>query len=129
MQSCRTRPEAGRIVAMLAAALALAAGPVLGAEPASVRDGLLVSSNGMALYTFDMDAEGESACSGTCAENWPPYAAPRDATASGAFSIIERKDGGRQYAYRGRPLYYWSGDDRAGEAKGDGIQGRWHAVR
>jgi predicted lipoprotein with Yx(FWY)xxD motif len=129
MQFRETRPVAARIVAVLASTLALAAGLAHAAEPASMRDGLLVSSNGMALYTFDMDTDGESACSGACAENWPPYAAQRDATASGAFSIIERRDGGRQYAYRGRPLYYWSGDDRAGEAKGEGMQGRWHAVR
>lgn len=129
MQFNETRPMSGRIVAMLATVLAFSAGPAHAAEPASMRDGLLVSSNGMALYTFDLDADGESACSGICAETWPPYAAPRDATASGAFSIIERRDGGRQYAYRGRPLYYWSGDDKAGEAKGEGMQGVWHVVR
>jgi predicted lipoprotein with Yx(FWY)xxD motif len=118
-----------RRCALFAAGLVFAASAAHAADPAALRDGVLAAPNGMTLYTFDKDADGSSACSGPCAENWPPYAAPRDATASGAFSIIERQDGGRQYAYQGKPLYYWSQDEKPGDAKGDGYKGLWHAVR
>jgi predicted lipoprotein with Yx(FWY)xxD motif len=113
----------------IAFAMLCAAGAAQAADPAAMRDGVLAAPNGMTLYTFDADEDGASACAARCAETWPPYAAPRDATASGAFSIIERADGARQYAYRGKPLYYWSGDGGPGEAKGDGYAGKWHAVK
>lgn len=118
-----------RVAALLGFALVAATGAAGAAEPASMRDGVLAAPNGMTLYTFDRDAEGGSACSGACAENWPPYAAPHDATASGAFSIVERKDGARQYTYRGKPLYYWSRDEKPGDADGDGRNGMWHVVK
>lgn len=128
--SIHGKPLRARRDAMLIAfALACAASGAKAADPAAMRDGVLAAPNGMTLYTFDADEDGASACSARCAENWPPYAAPRDATASGAFSIVERADGARQYAYRGKPLYYWSGDGGPGERKGDGHAGKWHAVK
>ena len=35
----------------------------------------LTDAKGMTLYTFDKDSAGKSACSGKCAENWPPLIA------------------------------------------------------
>ena len=57
--------------------LALAFGlmlPALAAhaeDPAMTKNGMLVDSKGMTLYTFDKDAGGKSACNGGCAANWP----------------------------------------------------------
>jgi predicted lipoprotein with Yx(FWY)xxD motif len=122
-------PAARGRAAFLAAGLALVLVHAHAADPGAMRDGVLTDPKGKTLYTFDKDADGKSACSGKCAENWPPYAAPQGATASGAFSIIQREDGGRQYAYKGKPLYYWSKDEKAGDMKGDGFNNVWHVVK
>lgn len=61
---------------------ALLAGSVMAAPP-TARDGYFVDSNGAALYTFDKDTGGKSACVDNCAKNWPPALAAEDDTADG----------------------------------------------
>lgn len=85
---------------------------------------------GMTLYTFDKDVPGRSNCYGDCADSWPPYAASASAKASGkGMSIIDRKDGTRQWAKDGAPLYLWVGDAAPGDTTGDGVGGVWHIAR
>jgi predicted lipoprotein with Yx(FWY)xxD motif len=83
----------------------------------------------MTLYTFDKDAGGKSACNGPCAGNWPPFTAGSDAKSSGEWSIIARDDGSKQWAYKGKPLYLWSKDQKPGDMTGDGFNGIWHVVK
>ncbi len=90
---------------------------------------LLTDAKGMALYIFDKDKYGVSNCYKDCATSWPPYLAKDKAVARENFSLIIRKDGAQQWAYKGRPLYYWAGDKKAGEIKGDGVGGVWHILR
>ncbi len=99
--------------------------------PAKVYEGMLVGSNGMTLYTFDKDAagSGKSACNGPCAANWPPLAADSYAKASGEFSVITRDDGSRQWAYKGKPLYFWSKDTKPDDKMGDNFNMVWHVAR
>jgi predicted lipoprotein with Yx(FWY)xxD motif len=99
-----------------------------GSAPAKMQDGALVGSNGMTLYTFDKDAEGKSMCNGPCAENWPPFMAASGAP-SGDFSVITRDDGKKQYAYKGKPLYYWMKDQKPGDKTGDGVNNVWHVAK
>ena len=101
------------------------------AAPASTADGVLVGENGMTLYVFDKDnaTPGKSACNGQCATNWPPLAAKADARADGAWTVITRDDGSKQWAYKGRPVYYWVKDKAAGERTGDGVGGVWHVAK
>ena len=68
----------------------------------------------MTLYVFDRDAGGKSACNGPCAANWPPLLVVGDGKAAGDWTIIVRDDGGKQWAYKGKPLYTWSKDTKAG---------------
>ncbi len=111
-------------------ALALAMfGNAATAQPTTGNAGLLVDTAGKVLYVFDKDTEGRSVCVDQCAALWPPFAAPADVRASGAFSVITRPDGSRQWAVRGRPLYYYAGDTAAGQTTGDGRGGVWHVVR
>ena len=101
------------------------------AAPVRISDGLLTGSNGMTLYTFDKDVagSGKSVCNGPCANNWPPlYAADSD-TASGDYSIVSRDDGKKQWAFRGKPLYYWVKDQKPGERSGDGFNNVWRVAR
>jgi predicted lipoprotein with Yx(FWY)xxD motif len=89
---------------------------------------VLTDANGMALYTFDKDTQGDgkSVCNGDCAVKWPPLMADAGATADGDFTVVTRDDGTSMWAYKGWPLYYWYEDMAAGETKGDGVGGVWH---
>lgn len=91
--------------------------------------GVLVDGSGMTLYTFDKDTSGVSTCYGGCAGSWPPFIAAAGASADGDFTLVERKDGAAQWAYKGQPLYYWAGDSKPGDTSGDGVGGVWHVVK
>ena len=100
------------------------------AAPAMVADGVLTGGNGMTLYTFDKDAGGKSMCNGPCATNWPPLYATDSDKASGDYGIITRDDGKKQWALKGKPLYYWSKDQKPGDKTGDGfLNGAWHVAK
>jgi predicted lipoprotein with Yx(FWY)xxD motif len=112
---------------LMAAALTLP-GFALAAEPAMMKDGMMVDHKGMTVYTFDKDAGGKSMCNGDCAKNWPPMMAPAGAKAEGKWTVIKRDDGMMQYAYDGKPLYTFMKDEKPGEMKGDGMKEVWHVV-
>lgn len=97
--------------------------------PARVEGGLLVGNNGMTLYVFDKDAAGKSVCNGPCATNWPPLTAGGSDQAAGNWSILNRDDGSKQWAYKGKPLYFWSKDQKPGDKTGDGFNGVWHIAQ
>lgn len=54
----------------------------------------------------------------SCAQVWPPVLAGKDAKAIGKWSIIPRRDGGRQWAYEGYPVYTSILDRQPGDALG-----------
>jgi predicted lipoprotein with Yx(FWY)xxD motif len=113
----------------LAAALAAGSASLAHAAPANVADGVLVGANGMTLYTFDRDADGKSACNGPCAANWPPLMAGANAKAEGGWSIVTRDDGTKQWAYKGKPVYFWAKDQKPGDKTGDGFNSVWHLAK
>lgn len=90
---------------------------------------ILTDANGMSLYTFDKDSQGESACYNGCAINWPPLMAAAGATEDGDFTLVTRKDGAKQWAYKGQPLYLWKNDKKPGDMTGDGVGGIWHLAK
>lgn len=115
-----------------AALLAACAGQGMRASaPAAVADGVLVGSNGMSLYTFDKDSagSGKSMCNGPCATNWPPLFANDGDAASGDYSVVTRDDGKKQWAFKGKPLYYWIKDQKAGDRSGDGFNNVWRLAK
>lgn len=116
--------------AVLFAALAAIAS-LSQAEPAKMSGDALVGPNGMTLYTFDKDeaGSGKSVCNGKCAENWPPLAAAEGDKGSGDFSVISRDDGKKQWAYKGKPLYYWVKDQKPGDRTGDGFNNAWRVAK
>ena len=90
---------------------------------------VLTDAQGMTLYTFDKDESGKSACVEACAQNWPPLAAPAGAMGEGNFTVLARTDGTHQWAYKGKPLYRWIKDAKAGDTTGEGFKDMWHAAR
>lgn len=116
----------------LALSLILAAGAAFAqTPPAKVADGILVGNNGMSLYTFDRDqaGSGKSVCNGQCAALWPPLMAGAADKGSGDWSVITRDDGAKQWAFKGKPLYYWVRDTKAGDRTGDNVNNVWKLAR
>ena len=113
------------------AALLSACASMGGSAPAGVTDGVLTGKNGMTLYTFDRDTAGagKSVCNGPCAANWPPLFAEDGASASGDWSIVTRDDGKKQFAYKGKPLYFWVKDAKPGDRTGDGFNSVWRLAK
>jgi predicted lipoprotein with Yx(FWY)xxD motif len=96
----------------------------------SIKGKVLTDAKGMTLYTFDKDMGGKSACNGPCAGNWPPLAAAADAKPAADYTIIARDDGGKQWAYKGKPLYTWKNDHKPGDITGDGfLNNTWHIAK
>jgi predicted lipoprotein with Yx(FWY)xxD motif len=91
-------------------------------------DGLTLvfaNANGHSLYTYDNDAAGQSSCTGECAAAWPPFTAAANAAPVGAWSLVTRAEGTRQWALRGKPLYLSAKDTKPAEMNGVGTAG-WH---
>jgi len=114
----------------LAVATMLAAGTAF-ADSARIDNSRIVGGKNMTLYVFDKDVagSGKSACNGQCARLWPPLEATAADSASGHYTIVARDDGGKQWAYDGKPLYYWSKDKAPGDTTGDGVRGVWHIAK
>ncbi|MFD2166869.1 fasciclin domain-containing protein [Thalassotalea euphylliae] len=82
---------------------------------------------GMSLYVFDTDlGTSGSACNDTCATNWPPLlVTDGSVTAIPGVSTVMRDDGTMQATYLGRPLYFFAGDEAAGDTNGQGVGDVW----
>jgi predicted lipoprotein with Yx(FWY)xxD motif len=89
---------------------------------------VLVGANDMTLYTFDKDAVGVTNCYDKCAENWPPLIADAGAAADGDFTLVDRTDGSKMWAYKGWPLYFWVKDEKPGDTTGDMVGEVWHTA-
>ena len=103
----------------------------MASTPAKVADGVLVGPNGMTLYTFDKDVAGtgKSVCNGPCATNWPPFMATATDQAAGDYTVITRDDGTKQWAVKGKPVYFWVKDAKPGDKTGDGVNKVWQTAK
>lgn len=114
-------------------AKSVSAAQVVGALPPGVQtrergDGWsFADERGMTIYTYDRDegTPGESSCNDACATAWPPLVAAADAKPLPDWSLIARKDGTQQWAYRGKPLYRYAADAFPGATFGDGVDTVW----
>ncbi len=70
---------------------------------------------GRTLFTSAADTPGVSKCAAACAKEFQPFLAAKGSTAAGDWTLIKRADGGRQWAYRGEPLYTWVQEKEPGE--------------
>jgi predicted lipoprotein with Yx(FWY)xxD motif len=88
---------------------------------------LVAGSNQMTLYQFSMDVAGSgtSACTGGCATTWPPLTVTNGTTPTAASGItgqlgtITLSGGSIQVTYNGKPLHFYSGDTKPGDANGN----------
>ena len=114
-----------------AASFATSVSAIAADAPAKMAGGVLVAANGMTLYTFDNDKAGvgKSVCNGPCTALWPPLLATAADQLSGDYSVVTRDDGTRQLAYKGKPLYFYKADQKAGDRSGDNFKDVWHIVK
>ncbi|MBB4121783.1 COG4315 family predicted lipoprotein [Martelella radicis] len=90
---------------------------------------VLAAQNGHTLYTYDKDARDVSACYGSCATDWPPYIANPTAQPFAHFSFVVRKDGQKQWALNGEPLYFRANDKKPGDVTGADVSNLWQVAR
>lgn len=120
------------LVSTLVLAIAAAsAGFAQAAAPVKTAGGMLVNTSGMTLYTFDNDTagSGKSACNVPCAGLWPPVMAEADAKPEGDMTLVTRDDGTKQWAYKGKPVYLYKSDMKAGDMTGDNFKNVWHVIK
>lgn len=115
------------LAVLLATAGAAFAGPAKTMDSAAGK--IWTDNNGMALYTFDKDEVGKSNCYDDCATNWPPLKAEANDKGMDEWTVVERTDGSKMWAYEGHPLYTFINDKKAGEVTGDGKGGVWHIAK
>jgi predicted lipoprotein with Yx(FWY)xxD motif len=97
---------------------------------------VLVDAQGRTLYLFQADTGTTSACTGACATFWPPLtddAAPTVAGGADASLVgtSARSDGTTQVTFNGHPLYTYTGDQKAGDTTGEGLNafgGNWYVL-
>lgn len=94
---------------------------------------VLVDSEGMSLYMFDPDEQGESTCYDECATAWPPLVVDGEPTVGegldeGLVGTVERDDGTMQVTYNDWPLYYWQDDEAPGDVTGQAVNDVWWVV-
>jgi predicted lipoprotein with Yx(FWY)xxD motif len=91
----------------------------------------LVDGSGMTLYLFTQDDGTTTACTGGCAENWPPIIAEGDPTGGDGIdaALLGTADGiePNQVTYNGHLLYYFHEDTAPGDTNGVGLPD-WFAV-
>ena len=90
---------------------------------------IYTDAKGMTLYTFDKDEAGKTNCYDKCAVAWPPLAAAADAKADGEWTVVDRTDGTKMWAYEGKPVYTYVEDKKAGDMTGEGKGGVWHVAK
>jgi predicted lipoprotein with Yx(FWY)xxD motif len=78
---------------------------------------VLTDTKGLTLYTTD------GKCDEKCQQTWRPIGAPRLANAFSDWTIVTLDNGFRQWAYKGKPLYRYTGDISPAETKGADIKG------
>lgn len=105
-----------------AATVMVATDPVLGEY--------LVDADGRTLYLFDQDQGTTTACSGGCVDNWPPIVSDTPTAGDGIDAAqLATADGiePNQVTYHDHLLYYFAGDQAAGDTNGVAIPD-WYAV-
>lgn len=93
---------------------------------------ILTTMKGRTLYSLSAETNGRFICTGSCLATWRPLLVPKGVKPKGPVKLrtIERPDGRTQTTFKGRPLYSFAGDRKAGDVNGEGIEdvGAWHAA-
>lgn len=91
---------------------------------------ILTDVQGKTLYYFTPDTATTSACTGSCAQTWPPLLATGSSALTSAASLTgkltaQTTANGNQVEYNRHLLYIFSGDSAPGQTNGEGLFGKW----
>jgi predicted lipoprotein with Yx(FWY)xxD motif len=98
---------------------------------------ILVSSSGKTLYRYTKDSKHVNRCTtnAVCNKYWPPLVVKGTAkptagagAKSALLGTIAISHGRRQLTYAGFPLYFFAGDKKAGDVKGQSFLKQWYVV-
>jgi len=124
-----TTPAAGKSAYGSAASNSASSASAVTVSVKHSKDGTILAAGPkhMTVYMFEADKGGQSACTGACAQAWPPLTTGGQPQASGSASssqlgTITRADGTKQVTYNGHPLYFFVKDGDAGDAYGQGVK-------
>ncbi|HEX5375579.1 MAG TPA: hypothetical protein VFW48_05415 [Solirubrobacterales bacterium] len=103
------------------------------AQNATLGKTILTTLRGRTLYTLSVETGGTFICKRGCLSAWHPLYVAAGVKPTGPVKLgaIKRPDNGRrQVTFRDRPLYTFDGDEKAGDANGEGFKdvGTWHAA-
>lgn len=118
------------LLTALATGTAMARDQIAPLETLTLANGksIVVDSAKRTVYTFDVDTGRESRCYDGCAQAWPPVLVDANTPVREPVSTTVRRDGKIQLSLNGHPLYYFVGDQEAGDVNGDGLDGVWHII-
>ena len=107
----------------------------MAAQNTTLNAKIVISQSRRTLYHLTSEKGKKFVCTGSCATIWPPLTIPKGAKLVAGPGItksklrtIKRPDGRIQVTYYGLTLYRYSGDTKAGQTNGEGIQRIWYAV-
>jgi predicted lipoprotein with Yx(FWY)xxD motif len=127
------------VVAAVATSAAVAATrgapAVTAAKNAALNTSILGNQSRHTLYHLTSEKGKKFVCVGACATLWPPLTVPKGTKpvagpgiTKSKLGTITRPDGRIQVTYAGLTLYRYSGDSKAGQTNGEGIQNIWFAI-
>ena len=94
---------------------------------------ILVNSKSLSLYDLSVEKKGHFICTGSCTKTWHPLRSKHKSPTGTVshLSFLKRPDGSKQVAYKGHPLYTFSGDSKAGQTNGQGFKdvGTWSVIK
>lgn len=94
---------------------------------------IITDDQGKSLYFFSTDVGVSSTCTGGCLTVWPIFHVDNIAIGTGLeqadFGEITNVGGAKQTTYKGWPLYYYTGDEKAGEINGDKSGDVWYVAK
>jgi predicted lipoprotein with Yx(FWY)xxD motif len=96
----------------------------------------LVDARGRTLYLFEADRANKSNCSSACLTVWPLFTAKTKPHARGGavaskIGTIPGPGGRRIVTYAKHPLYYYVGDRKPGDTRGQGLRqfgAKWYVL-
>lgn len=82
----------------------------------------LVDAQGMTLYSLGENiTESQRICDQNCERQWTPILAAGMSNPVGEFTLVDRDDGQRQWAWKNAPLYRFQGDRIPGDINGSRV--------
>ncbi|TMC60194.1 MAG: hypothetical protein E6J21_10900 [Chloroflexota bacterium] len=91
---------------------------------------ILTDAKGKTLYYFTPDTATTTACTSSCAQNWPPLLETGSGTSTSATTLpgklsTQTTTNGNQIEYNGHFLYTFAGDSNPGQTNGNKLFGKW----